>query len=144
MKGAREPVQGVKGAKPKRLRVPKLPRRPETSESVELGEEYLRKRNKILDLKFKRESMLLGFDRGQLIERALVEQQLGFLLIAMRQKMLPIPVKLSARFGPEVFTREMFEAATLFIAEALKEVAQLPVKSTDPDWLNKVDQEDGA
>lgn len=69
LKGAREPVQGVKGAKA-RLRLPKTPRQPETSETVELGEEYLRKRNKILDVKFKRESMNLGLDRGQLIERA--------------------------------------------------------------------------
>ena len=50
-KGARsDPVQGIKGSKP-RLRRPKLPRRPETAESAKLGEEYLRKRNALLDLK---------------------------------------------------------------------------------------------
>ena len=59
LKGARsDPVQGVKGAKP-RLRLPKLPRRLETETTVQLNEEYLRKRNKILDLKYKREAMAL-------------------------------------------------------------------------------------
>ena len=42
----------------KRLRLPKA-RQPETEISVALGEEYLRKRNQILDLKFKREAMNL-------------------------------------------------------------------------------------
>ena len=77
LKGARsDPAQGVKGAKP-RLRLPKLPRRPETETSVKLNEEYLRKRNKILDLKYKREAMELAAARGQLIEKALVEASAG-------------------------------------------------------------------
>ena len=60
LKGARsDPVQGIKGSKP-RLRRSKLPRRPETPESAKLGEEYLRKRNALLDLKYKREAMLLA------------------------------------------------------------------------------------
>lgn len=141
LKGVREPVQGVKGAKAK-LRLPKIPRQPETSETVELGEEYLRKRNKILELKLKRESMLLGFDRGQLVERALVERQLGFLLVAMRQKLLPIPTKLRARFGPERFNREMYELTNLFIAEALTEISELPLKCTDPNWIKTLDEDD--
>ena len=65
LKGAREPVAGVKGAKGPRLRLPKVPRQPETETSVALGEEYLRKRNQILDLKFKREAMSLAFARDQ-------------------------------------------------------------------------------
>ena len=41
LKGARsDPVQGIKGSKP-RLRRPKVLRRPETAESAKLGEEYL-------------------------------------------------------------------------------------------------------
>ena len=82
-KGARsDPVQGTKGSKP-RLRRPKLPRRPETAESAKLGEEYLRKRNALLDLKYKREAMLLARDRDQLIERELVLHQLAYLMIPL-------------------------------------------------------------
>jgi hypothetical protein len=57
-----------------------LPRRPETPESAKLGEEYLRKRNALLDLMYKREAMLLARDRGQLIERELIEHQLACLM----------------------------------------------------------------
>ena len=60
LKGVREPVAGIKGVKgPRSLRLPKVPRQSETETSVALGEEYLRKRNQILDLKFKREAMSL-------------------------------------------------------------------------------------
>jgi len=41
--------------------------------SVALGEEYLRKRNQILDLKFKREAMNLALDRDQLVEKHLLD-----------------------------------------------------------------------
>ena len=48
-----------------------VPREPETPTSVALGEEYLRKRNQILDLKYKREAMNLALDRDQSIEKRL-------------------------------------------------------------------------
>jgi len=61
-KGARsDPVQGIKGSKPR----------------------YLRKRNALLDLKYKREAMLLARDRDQLIERELVLHQLAYLMIPL-------------------------------------------------------------
>jgi len=98
LKGVRsDPVQGIKGPK-LRLRRPKLPRRPETAESAKLGEEYLRKRNALLDLKYKREAMLLARDRDQLIERELVLHQLAYLMIPLRQKILGIPSKLGNHF----------------------------------------------
>ena len=99
IKGARsDPVQGIKGSKP-RLRRPKLPRRPVTAESAKLGEEYLRKPIALLDLKYKREAMLLARDRAQLIERELVLHQLAYLMIPLRQKILGIPSKLGNHFG---------------------------------------------
>src|SRR5215469_12902903 len=92
----REPTAGVAGSKP-RLRAPKVPRQKETPETVALGEEYLRKRNKILDLRWKREGMQLAVDREQLIARELVIKQLSYMFISMRGKLLAIPGKLSSR-----------------------------------------------
>jgi hypothetical protein len=132
------PLQGVKGAKP-RLRQAKIPRRPETAETVRLNEEYLTKRNKILDLKYKREAMNLAFDRDRLIERRLVERQLSYLVIAMRQKLLAIPGKLYSRLGPERFPREAAQACENFIHEVLDELAKLP-KCADPDWLERLEE----
>jgi len=91
LKGVREPVAGIKGVKgPRSLRLPKVPRQSETETSVALGEEYLRKRNLILDLKSKREAMNMALDRDQLVEEHLVEQQLTYLMISMHQKLLAI------------------------------------------------------
>src|SRR5260370_36104552 len=93
-KGTRsDPVQGIKGSKP-RLRRPKVPRRPETVESAELGEDYLRRRKALLELKYKREDMLLACDVDKLIERALVEHESAYLRIPLLQKVLGIPSKL--------------------------------------------------
>ena len=86
LKGAREPVEGIKGAKGPRLRLPKTRRQPETETSVKLGEEHLHKRNQILDPKFKREAINLALARGQLMEKELAIRQLTYLVISMRQK----------------------------------------------------------
>src|SRR6516225_9654197 len=135
LKGAREPVAGVRGAKgPKRLRLPEVPRQPETETSVALGEEYLPKRNQILDLKFKRAAMNLAFDRDQLIEQELVVRQLTDLMISMRQKLLAIPAKLFSRLGEEHFPREAARECEKFIHEVLNELAKLP-ECAEPDWL---------
>ena len=140
LKGARsDPVQGVKGSKP-RLRRPKLPRRPETPESAKLGEEYLRKPIALLDLKYKREAMLLARDRAQLIERELVEHQLAYLMIPLRQKILGIPSKLGNHFGDrEVRVREVADFCRTLVNEALSEVSNLPLTVSDPNWLRRAE-----
>ena len=129
-KGARsDPVQGIKGSKP-RLRRPKLPRRPVTAESAKLGEEYLRKPIALLDLKYKREAMLLVRDRDQLIERELVLHQLAYLMIPLRQKILGIPSKLGNRFGNrEVPVREVADFCRTLVHEALPEVQGIGPKT---------------
>jgi len=139
LKGARsDPVQGVKGAKP-RLRLPKLPRRLETETTVQLNEEYLRKRNKILDLKYKREAMELAAARGQLIEKALVEHQLAYLLIPMRQALLALPGKLRRKLG-ERFDHEMVSATKELIHETLSTISNLPLAAAS-DWLERLKEE---
>jgi hypothetical protein len=140
LKGVRsDPVQGIKGSKP-RLRRSKLPRRPETPESAKLGEEYLRKRNALLDLKYKREAMLLARDRDQLVEKGLVEHQLAYLMIPLHQKILGIPSKLGNRFGNrEVPVREVAEFCRTLVHEALTEVSNLPLTVSDPSWLRRAE-----
>jgi hypothetical protein len=48
----------------------------------------------------------LALDRDQLVEKRLVEQQLTYLIISMRQKLLAMPAKLYSRLGKEQFPRE--------------------------------------
>src|SRR5258708_19326371 len=125
-KGTRsDPVQGIKGSKP-RLRRPKLPRRPETVESAELGEDYLGRRKALLELKYKREAMLLACDRDKLIERELVEHQSAYLLIHLRQKILGIPSKLPHYFGTdELPVPEVVAYVRTLVPAALPAVSNL-------------------
>ena len=139
LKGARsDPIQGIQGSKP-RLRRPKLPRRPETTKTAELGEEYLRKRNKLLDLKYKREAMLLARDRDQLVERELVEHQLAYLMIPLRQKILAISSKIGNHFGDRQAVREVVDYVRALVHEALTEVSNLPLTVSDPNWLQRAE-----
>ena len=140
LKGARsDPIQGVQGSKP-RLRRPKLPRRPETAKTAELGEEYLRKRNKLLDLKYKREAILLARDRDQLVQRELVEHQLAYLMIPLRQKILAISSKIGNHFGDRrVPVREVVDYVRALVHEALTEVSNLPLTVSDPNWLRRAE-----
>jgi len=140
LKGAREPVTGVKGAKgPKRLRLPKAPRQPETETTVALGEEYLRRRNRILAIKEKREAMELALVRDELVEKALVERQLAYFTIPFRQAVLSIPTKLRLKLG-DAFTHEMVQIAKQIAAETLEHLSHLP-EAVDADWQERLEEE---
>ena len=97
------PVEGVKAAK---KRLPKLPRAPEADDLQEQSSIYLKERNKAMRLKRMREEMLLAKERGRLIERRLVERQLAYFLIAIRQKLMGLPARLYSRLGEERFPKE--------------------------------------
>jgi hypothetical protein len=122
------------------LRISKVPRRRETETTAKLGEEYLRRRNRILAIKEKREAMELAFARDELIDRELVIRQLSYLMIAMRQRLLGLPAAMRYRFDEE-FTFEMIAGARELVCEALNELADMPQRGVDPDWLSKLEEE---
>jgi hypothetical protein len=146
-RGARtKPASGIKGSKggpasQPRMRLPKMPAPPEASELQEQSSIYLRERNKQMRAKRLRAEMELAFDRNQLIEKALVEKQLAYLLIGMRQKILALPGKLRLKFGEERFPHEMVEATKFMVTEILSSVFQLP-QAADPNWLEKLEEDD--
>ena len=64
-------------------------------------------------LKRMREEMLLAKERNQLIEKELALKQLSYCLIAMRQKLLALPLRIGNRFGDrEVPIREVVQYAS--------------------------------
>jgi hypothetical protein len=142
LKGVREPVQGIKGAKgPSRLREPKVPRQLESETSVQLGEQYLRERNKQMRAKRLTAEMVLARERGELIEKELVLRQLTFILIALRQSVLAWPGKLRAAIGAD-FTHEMREKARGLAHETLAHLEKLP-EIVEPDWLERLEEKEG-
>jgi len=84
--------------------------------------------------------MELAHARGLLIEKALAERQLAYLLIGIRQKLLALPGNLRMKIG-EAFTHEMLVCANELVHQALTEISQLP-ESVEPDWLEKLEEED--
>src|SRR6516164_9986456 len=141
IKGVREPVTGVKGAKgPTRLREPKVPRQPETETSVQLGEQYLRERNKQMRAKRLTAEMVLARERDGLIEKALVIRQMAYIMIAFRQSVLAWPGKLRAAIGAE-FTPEMVQKARGLAHETLTHLEKLP-ETVEPGWLETLEEDE--
>ena len=138
-KGLRShPVEEVKGSK---KRLPKLARAPEAVDLDEQSSIYLVERNQAMRLKRMREEMLLAKERNQLIERELAIKQLSYLMIAMRQKLLALPLNIGNRFGDrEVPIREVVEYAKRLINETLTELSRLP-ECVEPDWLERLEEE---
>ena len=142
VKGERShPLEGVKGAK---KRLPKLPRAPEAIDLQEQSSIYLVERNEMMRLKRMREELLLAKERDQLIEKELAIKQLSYLMISMRQKLLAIAPKVGNRFGREknFSVREVVEYVERAVHEALNELADLPLKVTDRDWMKRLEEEE--
>jgi hypothetical protein len=102
---------------------------------------YLRERNAAMRAKRLDAEMTLATKRGELVEKRLVERQLAYLLIGLRQKVLAVPGKMRMQFGPERFPHEMLEALRVLVTEALTAVAELP-QAAEPDWLEKLEEDD--
>jgi hypothetical protein len=83
---ARHPIDGMKGAKPR------LPVKPESKAEIsKLSREYLGIRNRQMRTKALTAEMKLAQERGELIEKCLVEAQAADLLVALRQRILNVP-----------------------------------------------------
>jgi hypothetical protein len=132
------PIHGVKKAK---RRLPKLPATPEAADLEELSTQYLRERNAAMRAKRRKAEMELAHARNQLVEKRLVERQIAYLLIGMRQKMLLLPGKLRMKFGEERFPHDMLEAAKGMVNEALTQLSRVP-EAAEADWLERLEDEE--
>jgi hypothetical protein len=85
----KQPIAGLSGIKPR-------PPKPEgngklsRAKAHRLDAEYRRHRNRTLELKNTRETMLLQRARGELLSRQAVEAGLSFVLVGLRSKILQI------------------------------------------------------
>ena len=96
-------------------------------------------RTELAKVRYHREAMAVAERRGELITKKLVEQQAAYLLISFRQKMMSLGTGWARRFvglkdvhGAKVLIDEMAR-------ETLTELAKLPEKVTDPNWLETVE-----
>ena len=75
--------------------------------------------------------------RGELIEKAVVERQAGFLLVAMRQRCMSAPSAWTRRLLNVSDARVMTERLKDMMASVLEDLSNLPEKVTDPDWVTE-------
>jgi hypothetical protein len=96
-------------------------------------------RTDLARLRWQREAMAIAERRGELITKKLVEQQAAYLMITFRQRMMNLGASWSRRF---VGLQDVHEAKRLIDEMArstLTELAHLPEKVTDPNWLSRVE-----
>jgi len=91
-------------------------------------------------LKRMREEMLLAKERDELIEKALVERQLAYFLVAFRQLALLVPFRMRQRFR-EAMSQEQGAYLDKLIHDMLTTLAKLPER-IEPDWLEKLEDEE--
>ncbi len=124
---------GVKAAKP-RLKTAK-------EELPELSREYLEIRNQQMRTKNLAAEMQLAERRGELIEKRLVESQAAYLLVALRQRILAIPLHARKFIG----LKDAAEASRVLremAVSVLNELKDFPARVTNPNWLDELEEKD--
>jgi hypothetical protein len=139
----KQAIPGIAGLKP-RAPKPEGNGKPSRGELHALDREYRIRRNEALELKNRREIILLAKARGELILRDLVEKQAAFLLVATRQKMLDVPRAYAGRILGLTDAHEAGEILRGAMIECLEELRDLPARVTDANWLERVAEEEAA
>jgi hypothetical protein len=139
------PVQGIKGAKAKKHETGKfrLSSRPE-KRITELSEQYIELRNRAQAAKAEAAEMALAEKKGILIPTRLATMHVAYMLTCFRQRVLAEPVTLPGRLVAGGFLEEtrQHDAAEMVKADLcamLEELADLPYRISDPDWVAKID-----
>ena len=87
--------------------------------------------------------LLLAKARGQLIEKALVKKQLGFLLVGFRQKILSLPHSYRRKMVGLKDTRQASKVLQEMAHGLLNELARFPQEVSE-DWLKQGDGEEDS
>jgi hypothetical protein len=139
----KQAIPGISGIKP-RAPKPEGNGKPSRGELHALDREYRIRRNEALELKNRREIILLAKARGELILRDLVERKAGFLLTAMRMRILSLPGAYAGRLAgcaDVAASGEILREAALALLNDLKD---FPERVVDPAWLERVAEEEAA
>jgi hypothetical protein len=107
----------------------------------ELDKEYRRKQIRQTEVRTMANEMDLARIRGDLLERKLVEKQLAFFLVAIRQKLLIFPTTLASKLLHKEDKKEVHAILQQAIFVLLTELKDLPNKVIDPNWLQNLEDE---
>jgi hypothetical protein len=129
------PTTGVIGGKPKtRLKTAK-------EQIPELSMIYLEERNAQMRHKNMAAQLDLAVRRGQLISKGLAVKQASFLMISLRQRLLNLSSHTHKLVGLDADA--MRKALREIAISTLNEIKNLPSAVSDPNWLRKLEADDG-
>lgn len=112
-----------------------------TAPKFELDKEFIRKKIKHTETRTTAVELDLARIREDLIEKELVVKQLSFLIISVRQKILSIPITYARKFMHKSDLKEIHSILNNMSYELLSELKDLPLKVTDPNWIDKLEEE---
>jgi hypothetical protein len=113
-----------------------------TAPKFELEKEHLRKRIEATGMRTMAYAMDIARTREELIEKKLVEKQLAFLLIALRQKILSIPTSYARKLLHKESLSDVHTILREMVYRLLEEIKNLPIQVTDPNWLQTLEEEE--
>jgi hypothetical protein len=111
--------------------------------SYELDKEYKRRRIESIKVRTMAYRLDLARIRESLIEKKLVERQLTFMLIAMRQRVLAIPNSYARKLLHKSELQQTMTILNEMVGRLLNDLADLPRNVTDPNWLLTLEEEEG-
>ena len=110
-------------------------------ELPELSKTYLEQRNEQMRTKNLTAQMEVAIRREQLISKDLVIKQASFLMVALRQRLLKLPVHAHKLVGLDADA--MRKALREIAVRTLNEIKDLPSAVSDPQWLKKLEADEG-
>jgi phage terminase Nu1 subunit (DNA packaging protein) len=129
-----------KPAKPV-LERPKQEEQPEKTK-FQLDKEYVQARIDLTRVRERSALLILAREREELIEVGLVQKQVAYLLVAMRQRFLAIPTTYARKLMHKDNVTEVVGILKEAVHQALREAAELPQRAIDPNWLATLDEEE--
>ena len=79
--------------------------------------------------------------KRELIPRALVLKQAAFLVLSLRARLFAIPAQHAREVLNVSDEREVARRLDAIVRDALETLAEMPLKVSDPDWMQKLDDE---
>ena len=79
--------------------------------------------------------------KRELIPRQLVLKQSAFLVLSLRARLLAIPAQHARELLNIDDERQMAQKLDVIVRSTLETLADLPLKVTDPDWMQRLDDE---
>jgi hypothetical protein len=123
--------------------VPSPPRQESKAEQerAELDAEWRRKRIDAESARQRLHEAKLLTMRNELISRQHVTKQSAFLILSLKAKLLALPELWALRLVNLQNERAVAELLGAMVRSVLDEIAELPLRVSDPDWLSKLEDE---